>query len=125
MTVEATTLADLLLAPASAARGVRFLRSRERVSVISYADLLLRAQRLLVFLQAQGLKPGDALLLFVRDNRAFIDAFWACQLGGFIAVPLAAGVRTDALARLEHVSALDQFGDVSVSATFPPQFSVN
>lgn len=106
MAVEATTLADLLLAPASAARSVRFLRGRERVSVISYADLQSRALRLLAFLQARGLKPGDALLLFVRDNRAFIDAFWACQLGGFIAVPLSAGVRTDALARLEHVSAL-------------------
>jgi acyl-CoA synthetase (AMP-forming)/AMP-acid ligase II/acyl carrier protein len=103
---EATTLADLLLAPASPLRSLRFLRSRDRESVISYAELLQRALRLLAFLQAHGLKPGAALVLFVRDNRAFIDAFWACQLGGLIAVPLAAGVRQDALARLERVGAL-------------------
>ena len=72
---EATTLADLLLAPASSQRGLRFLRSQDRESVISYAELLQRALRLLAVLQSHGLKPGDALVLFVRDNRAFIDAF--------------------------------------------------
>ena len=104
--VEATTLAELLLAPASRDSGLRFLRSRDRENVVSYTALLRRAFRLLAFLQARGLKPGDALVLFVRDNRAFIDVFWACQLGGLIAVPLAASVRQDALARLQRVSAL-------------------
>ena len=103
---EATTLADLLLVPASPQRGLRFLRSQDRESVISYAELLQRSLRLLAVLQSRGLNPGDALVLFVRDNRAFIDAFWACQLGGFIAVPLAGGVRQDALGRLERVGTL-------------------
>lgn len=103
---EATTLADVLLAPASPHGGLRFLRSHDRESVVSYAELSQRALSLLAFLQAHGLKPGDALVLFVRDNRAFIDAFWACQFGGLIAVPLAAGVRQDALGKLERVGAL-------------------
>ena len=103
---EAATLPELLLAPASPQRGLRFLRSGDRETVVTYADLLPRALRLLAFLQERGLEPGDTLVIFVRDNRAFIDAFWACQLGGLVAVPLAAGVRQDVLSRLEHVGAL-------------------
>lgn len=103
---EATTLADLLLAPSSPQNGLRFLRGRDRESVVSYAELRQKALRLLAFLQKRGMKPGDLLVLFVRDNRAFIDAFWACQLGGMIAVPLAAGLRQDTLSRLERVGAL-------------------
>ncbi len=105
---EVTTLADLLLAPVAPQRGLRFLRGQDRESLVSYAELQHRALRLLAILQRRGLKPGDSLVLFVRDNRAFVDAFWACQLGGLIAVPLVAGVRRDALARLERLGALFQ-----------------
>lgn len=105
---EVASLAELILKPASTHRGIRFLRSQGRESVISYAELLQRARCLLATFQSFGMQPGDALVLFVRDNRAFVDAFWACQLGGLIAVPLAAGVRQDALDRLERVGALFQ-----------------
>lgn len=101
---EPRVLADLLQRAAGTTRGVHFLDSGERGERISYAELLQRAGRLLGYFQQQGMKPGDKLILFVRNNRAFIDAFWACQLGGMVAVPLSAGIQKAALDKLSGVA---------------------
>jgi len=101
---DVNVLAQLLSRAADTPRGVQFVHSRDRERRVSYAALLARARGLLGWLQRLGLKPGDALILFVRNNRAFIDAFWACQLGGIIPVPLSAGVQAASLARLASVS---------------------
>ena len=100
---DVNVLAQLLSRAADTPRGVHFVHSRDREHRVSYAALLARARGLLGWLQRRGLKPGDALILFVRNNRAFIDAFWACQLGGMIPVPLSAGVQAASLAKLASV----------------------
>jgi acyl-CoA synthetase (AMP-forming)/AMP-acid ligase II/acyl carrier protein len=100
---EATALPDLLLQAANTGRGVRFLQGGGYESRVDYASLLQRARGLLGHWQQQGLQSGDAVVLFVRDNRAFLDAFWACQLGGLIAVPLSAGLQPAALTKLAAV----------------------
>jgi acyl-CoA synthetase (AMP-forming)/AMP-acid ligase II/acyl carrier protein len=55
--------------------------------------------------QQQGLEAGDAVIIFVRHAPAFVDAFWACQLGGLVPVPLSAGVHTEYLHKLTTVAA--------------------
>lgn len=100
---DVNVLAQLLSRAADTPRGVHFVHSRDREHRVSYAALLARARGLLGWLQRRGLKSGDALILFVRNNRAFIDAFWACQLGGMIPVPLSAGVQAASLAKLASV----------------------
>lgn len=97
-------LAELLRDAAGSGRGVCFVQAGGRERHIDYALLLERARALLGDLQRRGVRPGDALLLFVRNNRALVDAFWACQLGGFIPVPLPAGVQSAALDRLAAVA---------------------
>jgi acyl-CoA synthetase (AMP-forming)/AMP-acid ligase II len=97
-------LADLLPAAAASGRGIRFVYSADRESRIDYAALAQRAAGLSGWLRRRGLRPGDALVLFVRNNQALIEAFWACQLGGFVPVPLSAGLRPAALARLAVVA---------------------
>ena len=77
-------LADVLLEPGGAQRGIRYLQSGDRETLISYDGLLSRARGLLGRLQRQGLQAGDPVILFVRHNLAFVDAFWACQLGGLV-----------------------------------------
>ena len=104
MAGKALTLGEVLSGLDAASRGVRFLQGRARETWVSYADLLARARGLLAVLQQHGLKPGDPLLLFLRNNMAFVDAFWACQLGGLVPVPLSAGVHSEYLHKLETVA---------------------
>ncbi len=53
----------------------------------SYAELRERAARTLSGLRAAGLLPGMRVIFHLADNRDFIEAFWACQLGGLVPVP--------------------------------------
>ncbi|WP_455234279.1 non-ribosomal peptide synthetase [Thiogranum longum] len=101
----ARTLGDVLLGLADAERGIRFLQAGARDAVLPYGRLLARATGLLGRFQHQGLKPGDVVLLFVRNNAAFVDAFWACQLGGLVPVPLSAGFHSEYLHKLGSVAA--------------------
>jgi acyl-CoA synthetase (AMP-forming)/AMP-acid ligase II/acyl carrier protein len=100
----AKVLADVLLELDGTERGIRYLQSGDRETLISYTGLLSRAKGLLGRLQQQGLQAGDAVILFVRHNLAFVDAFWACQLGGLVPVPLSAGVQTEYLHKLTTVA---------------------
>ncbi len=104
-------LADVLQAQSAGDAGIRFLQSGGRESLVSCAELLARASGLLARFQRQGLQPGDPVILFVRNPVAFIDAFWACQLGGLVPVPLSAGVYTEYLHKL-----------LSVMSGFPAPF---
>jgi acyl-CoA synthetase (AMP-forming)/AMP-acid ligase II len=101
----AQTLAEVLSHAARTTSGIRYLNSEGRESSVSYADLWPRARGLLGHFQQRGLKPGDPVLIFVRNNQAFIDAFWACQLGGLVPVPLSGGVHTEYLHKLAAVAA--------------------
>jgi len=104
-------LADALREQSTGEAYIRFLQSGDRESLVSYADLMTRASGLLGRFQQQGLQPGDPVILFVRNNAAFIDAFWACQLGGLVPVPLSAGVYVEYLHKL-----------LSVMSRFPAPF---
>ena len=97
-------LADVLLELDGAERGIRYLQSGDREALISYGGLLSRAKGLLGSFQRQGLQAGDPVILFVRHNLAFVDAFWACQLGGLVPVPLSAGVHSEYLHKLTTVA---------------------
>ena len=97
-------LADVLLELDGAERGIRYLQRGGRETLISYGGLLSRAKGLLGSLQQQGLQAGDPVILFVRHNPAFVDVFWACQLGGLVPVPLSAGVHSEYLHKLTAVA---------------------
>nr|WP_052478380.1 SDR family NAD(P)-dependent oxidoreductase [Kibdelosporangium sp. MJ126-NF4]CTQ90775.1 Non-ribosomal peptide synthetase [Kibdelosporangium sp. MJ126-NF4] len=55
----------------------------------SYAELAEDAARLLGGLRRIGVRPGDLVIFQLERNADFVAAFWACVLGGFVAVPLA------------------------------------
>ncbi len=56
---------------------------------LSYPELLASADRILGGLRRAGLRAGDRVLFQFIHNRDFLNAFWACILGGFVPVPLA------------------------------------
>jgi acyl-CoA synthetase (AMP-forming)/AMP-acid ligase II/aryl carrier-like protein len=68
----------------------------------SYAELLDEASRLLGGLRGLGLTAGDKVVLQLAANREFVVAFWACVLGGFVAVPLAVPSDGHVSAKVAH-----------------------
>jgi acyl-CoA synthetase (AMP-forming)/AMP-acid ligase II/thioesterase domain-containing protein/NADP-dependent 3-hydroxy acid dehydrogenase YdfG len=72
----------------------------------SYAELLDEASRLLGGLRGLGLLAGDKVLFQLAGNRDFVVGFWACVLGGYVAVPLAVppvdSPGAPAAAKVEH-----------------------
>src|SRR5947207_14368129 len=55
---------------------------------LSYPDLLDDAARILTALRERGLRPGDRVVMQITDEPDLLAAFWACQLGGFVPVPV-------------------------------------
>lgn len=70
--------------------GVTYLQADGTAIAQAYPDLLAQAERLLTGLRQQGLQPQDKVLFQFESHPAFITAFWACVLGGFVPVPIAA-----------------------------------
>ncbi|HEY0700662.1 MAG TPA: non-ribosomal peptide synthetase [Micromonospora sp.] len=74
----------------------------------SHPEFLASALRMLGGLRERGLRPGEKLILILEDPQAFLTAFWAGVLGGFVPCPMAA-LRGDPerwAAQLGHVDRL-------------------
>ncbi len=105
MTNLPETLGSLLKAASTRPRGVTFIEAAGEEVRVDYASLLDRALGVLHHFQARGLGVGDELILFTNSNEQFVDAFWACILGGIIPVPVAVGISDDHRAKLLQVFA--------------------
>ncbi len=99
------TLPDALHAAAETGRGIGYIEARDRQVRQTYAELQSAALGLLGHLQARGLAPGDELILLLKDNRAFIEMFWACVLGGIVPVPVAPGISDEHRAKVFRIFA--------------------
>lgn len=75
----------------TSAPALTFIEAEGREYTLTANELQSRALGVLHHLQAAGAVPGSETILLLEGNRPFIDAFWACMLGGVIAVPLAPG----------------------------------
>ncbi|MFI5800317.1 SDR family NAD(P)-dependent oxidoreductase [Streptomyces sp. NPDC051677] len=86
-----TTLQEALRLAAELApdRGTVYLTGDDE-HFQSYSQLLADAQRLLTGLRSTGITPGESVLFQFGDNRAFVTAFWACVLGGYLPTPVGA-----------------------------------
>lgn len=71
--------------------GIIYIKADGSECFESYAELLDAAQRILTGLRSLGLKPKDHVLFQCKDNQNFINAFWACILGGFLPAPIGVG----------------------------------
>ena len=103
--MNATTLSELLQANRGAARSITFHEGEQERRLVRYAELYERALGILHHLQQLGARPGDRLLLFLANNEAFIDAFWAGILGGIIPVPVAPGISDEHRHKLLRIAA--------------------
>jgi len=90
--IEARTLVELLQANRNADRHVTYVEGDGVERRVSYGELHRRALGILRSLQQLGAGRGDRLILFLNNNEAFIDGFWAALAGGIVPVPLAVGI---------------------------------
>ena len=103
------TLNEILPADVREDRHITFIEGENEQRTMSFRRLRQRATSTLGALQRRGLKRGDTLILFIADNERFVEMFWACVLGGIVAVPLAPGVADEHWRKLLRVFAqLDQ-----------------
>ncbi|MBO3744934.1 non-ribosomal peptide synthetase [Streptosporangiaceae bacterium NEAU-GS5] len=105
MTDTPTALPALLTRAAATGKKIICHRADGSPAARTYGDLLADARRVLGGLRGAGAVPGDPVVLQLEDNHDFLAAFWACQLGGLVAVPLAVPATGDgiAAARLRNV----------------------
>lgn len=83
-----STLIDVIKNAGRLHRGIRFLELDGNMSEITYDKLYDIAKRQLNMLHAAGIRRGDEVILQIPDICSFVCAFWACILGGIIAVPV-------------------------------------
>ncbi len=72
-------------------RGIIFIDGDDREVRMTYKELYEESCGFLGYLQKQGVVPGQEVVFQIEDNRSFIISFWACILGGMIAVPVSTG----------------------------------
>lgn len=90
--IQAQTLAGLLEHNARLDQYIGYVDGEDHERRVSYADLRTRALGILRHLQDLGAARGDKLILFLNNNEAFMDGFWAGMAGGIVPVPVAVGI---------------------------------
>lgn len=62
----------------------------------TYRELLEEASGVMAGLHARGMRPGERVLLQLRDNRSMLTGFWACVLCGLHPIPVAVPASSEA-----------------------------
>lgn len=85
------TLQQLILARVARSKSLPFVTVRDDGETVdgTIGELFGRAKAICAGLQRRGIAPGTPILVLLGDPAAFFPTFWACQLGGYRAVPLA------------------------------------
>jgi len=84
-------------------KSVTYIEASDSEVTITYQQLYHQALGLLGAFQRHGVTEGDELILFTKNNAQFVDAFWACLLGGIVPVPIAVGISDEHRAKLFRI----------------------
>ncbi|MBI3560706.1 MAG: non-ribosomal peptide synthetase [Gammaproteobacteria bacterium] len=97
------TLSAALLDQKQRDRQILFIEGKHDQRTLGYAELYDRASMLLFDFQETGMRAGDQLIILHKNNQTFIEAFWACVLGGIIPVPVAVGINDEHRGKLFRI----------------------
>src|SRR4051812_8541806 len=97
------TLADALVEAAKLNQGLYFVHSNDNTEFFSYESLLRKSLHVLYNMKEHGINKGDKVIIHVYDNSDFIVVFWACVLGGIVAIPLSNSKTKESQAKLINV----------------------
>lgn len=85
------TLVDAIVERAGSEQSITFITGQDAHDIVSFARMYQRACARLAVFQAAGIQSGHHLIIQCNDNALFIEGFWACLLGGIVAVPVSGG----------------------------------
>ncbi|MGW2863560.1 AMP-binding protein [Streptomyces sp. NPDC001205] len=90
ITPAVATLADALIRTARChgRQKIVFLHTNGTHTALTYSQLLDDARRILAGLRRTLNQPGDIILLDTPDPQELVTAYWACQLGGYVPLPV-------------------------------------
>ena len=98
-----TTLIEALEQHSTEERSLTYIEGKDTETTITFKQLHERALGMLHQYQKQGLKPGDELIIFLRNNEKFLEAFWGAIFGGIIPVPVAVGISDEHRSKLYKI----------------------
>lgn len=95
MSMNYTTLFEMLEQNRDADRAVTYIESENAERRVSFGEQYARAVGILYLLQAHGAQRGDKMIIYLDNNEQFMDGYWAAICGGIIPVPLALGITAE------------------------------
>ena len=84
--------------------GITFITPKEEF--LSYGELYSNSLKLLGFFNDKGLKKNSKLIFQLSSNKNFVNSFWACIVGGVVAVPVSTGNNDEHRLKLFNIYAL-------------------
>ena len=100
---EFATLTEALQSRGLGSKGITYIEGTQQEHRMPYHQLLSKALGILKVFQDKGLKESDELIIFTHNNELFVDAFWACLLGGIVPVPVSVGISDEHRAKLFRI----------------------
>lgn len=94
------TLPDLLFTTHATDQEIAFHGGKSGVDMRTVADVREAALARLGTLQRAGMQPGDELVMPLEDLAEFVETFWACLLGGVVAMPLSPAANDSSCAKI-------------------------
>lgn len=84
-------------------KGIVFITGVDSEEFVPYATLYKNALRVLFQLQKRGVPTGTEIVLQIENEKNFLEFFWACLLGKYIAVPLSCGGGDDSRRKVGNI----------------------
>lgn len=69
-------------------KGITLVETDKSRRFISYRDLWNRSFQLKEILRNQNIGKGTEIIILCKENEALLYSFWACLIGGFVAIPV-------------------------------------
>lgn len=90
-----SNLLEKLEYAADGGREIIYTSTRGTNARITYEELFIKSEEYLAALQESGLRPKEAVVLWLRDPDEMVPVFWACILGGLLPVVLSPSIFVD------------------------------
>ncbi|MDH5326691.1 MAG: non-ribosomal peptide synthetase [Gammaproteobacteria bacterium] len=98
-----TTLIEAIQQNKTEQNKITFIHGFNSETHLSYPQLYEKAlQRLWVF-QSRGIQEDHHVIIHSNDLQEFLISFWACILGGIVAVPVAVGISDEHRGKLVRI----------------------
>ena len=84
-------------------KGITIVLSKEDKKFISYRELWNRSFYVSEIFKKQGVSRNAEVIIRCENLELFLYSFWACAIGGYIAVPIDASKNSNVDSLLTHV----------------------